>query len=102
MGVTNIEHYHGGICPCCGSKTACTRGVVVRDGERVADYLIKWTVGNSSHGMGWLISLPQHDSARVAVSLGYSFEHNAFMVRHREDYGWEPDDLAGFGELLER
>jgi len=52
--------------------------------------------------MGWLISLPQHDSARVAVSLGYSFGHNAFMVRHREDNGWEPDDLAGLGELLDR
>jgi hypothetical protein len=53
--------------------------------------------------MGWLISLPEQRRGReVSVSLGYSFEQGSFMVRHLGDYPWEPDDLAGFGELLDR
>jgi hypothetical protein len=75
----------------------------VQDGERVASYLVKWTVANPSHGMGWLVSLPQGPSGKeVSVSLGYSFEHRSFMVRHLGDYSWEPNELAGFGEVLDR
>jgi hypothetical protein len=103
MPVADIKHYHLGVCPCCGGDTACTRGVVVREGERLASYLVKWTVGDPSHGMGWLISLPQGQSGKeVSVSLGYSFEHRSFMVRHVGDYSWEPHELAGFGALLDR
>jgi hypothetical protein len=103
MPTTNSKHFHRGVCPCCGTDTACTRGVVVKDGERVAEYLVKWTVGDPSHGMGWLISLPHGGAGReVSISLGYSFEHASFMVRHLGDYPWKPDDLAGFGELLDR
>lgn len=70
---------------------------------RVANYLIKWTVRNPSHGMGWLVSLPHPESGKeVSVSLEYSFEYNSFMVGHLGDYKWEADDLAGFGELLDR
>jgi hypothetical protein len=103
MPAANIKHYHRGVCPCCGNETACTRGVVEKDGKRIATYLIKWTVGNPSHGMGWLVSLPGPEIGRdVCVSLGYSFEHRAFMVRHLADYHWAADDLEGFGELLDR
>jgi|SRR5580765_3952745 len=100
---TNINHHHRGVCPCCGSDTACTHGIVEKDGQRIASYLVKWTVGNPSHGMGWLISLPSQPSGReVSVSLGYSFEHHSFMVRHLNDYPWDADDLSGFGEMLDR
>ncbi len=103
MSAADCQHQHLGICPCCGSDTACTRGVVLSDGKRIARYLVKWTVGDPSHGMGWLISLPQTGTAcDVAVSLRYSFEHDSFMVRHLGDEPWTPDDLAGFGELLDR
>src|SRR5438552_2433464 len=44
MPAANIKHYHRGVCPCCGDETACTRGVVEKDGKRIANYLIKWTV----------------------------------------------------------
>src|SRR4051794_3584437 len=103
MPAVDIKHYHRGVCPCCGTDTACTRGVVEEEEERVASYLIKWTVGDPSHGMGWLVSLPDPDSGKeVSVSLGYSFEQNSFMVHPLGDYTWEPDDLIGFGELLDR
>jgi len=103
MPVVDIKHYHRGVCPCCGSDTAGTRGIVTNDDARIASYLIKWTVGDPSHGMGWLVSLPESDSGReVSVSLAYSFEHASFMIRHLADHSWEPDDLAGFGELLDR
>jgi hypothetical protein len=73
------------------------------DGKPAARYLIKWTVGDPSHGMGWLVSLPEPASNRqVCVGLAYSFEHRGFMVRHLDDYAWAADDLAGFGELLDR
>jgi hypothetical protein len=103
MPTAEIKHYHQGACRCCGTDTACTRGVVVKDRGQVARYLIKWTVGFLSHGMSWLISLPNPASGgEVSVSLGYSFEHNAFMVRQPGDYCWEAGDLVGFGELLDR
>jgi hypothetical protein len=103
MPAAGITHFHRGVCACCGTDTACTRGVVKEDGERVASYLVKWTVGDPSQGMGWLVSLPHPESSKeVSVSLGYSFEHNSFMVRHLGDYHWEADDLVGFGELLDR
>jgi hypothetical protein len=103
MPASDIKHYHRGDCPCCGTDTACTRGVVVENGARVASYLVKWTVGDPSHGMGWLVSLVHPETGRqVSVSLTYSFEQNSFMVRHAEDYQWEEADLAGFGELLDR
>ena len=103
MSIAENQHYHRGVCACCGSDTAYTRGVVLRGRERIAKYLIKWTVGDPSHGMGWLVSLPQADSGReVSISLRYSFEHDSFMVRHLGDEPWTDDDLAGFGELLDR
>ena len=103
MPAANIKHYHLGVCSCCGSDTACTRGVVLKGGECLASYLVKWTIGDPSHGMGWLISLPNAEQGKeVSVSLGYSFEHRSFMVRHLGDYSWEPNELAGFGELLDR
>jgi hypothetical protein len=53
--------------------------------------------------MGWLISLPQAESgSEASVSLRYSFEHDSFMVRHLGDEPWTADDLAGFGELVDR
>jgi len=77
--------------------------VVEKDGSHLATYQIKWTVGNPSHGMGWLVSLPDPISGRaVAVSLGYSFEHASFMVRHVGDYPWDEDDRRDVGELLDR
>ena len=103
MPVADIKHYHRGVCPCCGSDTACTRGVVTNNQERIASYLVKWTVGDPSHGMGWLVSLFEFDSGReVSVGLAYSFEHASFMIRHLADDLWDADDLAGFGELLDR
>jgi hypothetical protein len=43
------------------------------------------------------------DAARpIAVSLGYSFEHGSFMVRHVGDYSWDADDVSGFGEIMDR
>lgn len=103
MPAADITHSHRGVCSCCGSDTACTRGVVEKDGVHVATYLIKWTVGDPSHGMGWLVSLADPVSGReVSVSLAYSFEHASFMVRHVGDYSWTEDDISGFGELLDR
>jgi len=103
MPVANVIHSHRGVCSCCGSATACTRGDVVRDGRPVGKYLVKWTVGDPSHGMGWLVSFPESDSGRlIAVSLGYSFEHGAFMVRHVEDYSWTEDRVADYGEIIDR
>lgn len=79
------------MCPRWGRASKCKR------------LLLKWTVGDPSHGMGWLVSLPQIDSGReVSVCLAYSFEHASFMIRHLADYAWEADDLAGFGKLLDR
>jgi hypothetical protein len=103
MPASKITHSHRGVCPCCECETACTRGTVENDGTRLAVYLIKWTVGDPSHGMAWLVSLPDPASGReVSVSLGYSFEYNSFMVRHVGDYSWDADDTTGFGELLDR
>jgi hypothetical protein len=103
MPAANITHSHRGTCPCCGSDTACTLGEVVQDGNQVAKYLVKWTVGNPTHDMGWLLSLREPGSNRsVSVSLGYSFEHRAFMVHHVRDYSWDADDPAGYGEILDR
>ncbi len=103
MPASKITHSHRGVCPCCGSDTAYTRGVVENDGPQLASYLIKWTVGDPSHGMGWLVSLSDPVSGReVSISLSYSFEHASFMVRHIGDYSWDDDDTAGFGELLDR
>ena len=103
MPATNIKHEHCGVCPCCGSDTACTRGEVENEGQRIARYLIKWTVGDPSHGMGWLISLPEKKSgSEVSISLGYSFEHGSFMVRNVGDYQWNANDLKGFGDMLDR
>ena len=44
------------------------------------------------------------DAARrtVAVSLQYSFEHQSFMILRCGDEPWTHDELAGFGELLDR
>ena len=103
MPATNITHSHRGVCSCCGSDTAVTRGVVDDGGVHVASYLVKWTVGNPSHGMGWLVSLSDPvSSQRVCISLVYSFEYASFMVRHIGDDPWQPDDLRDFGELLDR
>src|SRR5262245_47668204 len=86
MPATDIEHFHRGVCACCGTDTAYTRGVVRNGPERVARYLVKWTVGDPSHGMGWLVSLPAASGGGdVVVSLSYSFEQNSFMVRHPGD-----------------
>lgn len=72
-------------------------------GAQLATYMIKWTVGDPSHGMGWLVSPPDPVSGReVSVSLGYSFEHASFRVRHVGDYSWDADDTSGFGDLLDR
>lgn len=49
--------------------------------------------------MGWLVSLATEE---VAVVLGYSFEHQSFMVRNRDDYEWSAVDLSGFSNLLDR
>jgi len=103
MPAADYQHNHLGVCSCCGSDTAYTRGIVLSGRERIAKYLVKWTVGDPSHGMGWLVSLPQAGAGSdVAVSLRYSFEHDSFMVRHLGDEPWTPADLAGFGELLDR
>jgi hypothetical protein len=103
MPAAAIKHYHQGACPCCGTETACTRGIVINDNKRIASYLIKWTVGDPSHAMGWLVSLPDGEWGReVSVSLAYSVEHGSFMVRHRGRYSWNADDLAGFGDSLDR
>ena len=103
MSVTNVTHDHLGICSCCGSETACTRGMVELDGIHVASYLIKWTVGDPSHGMGWLVSLNEQPSGRrVSVSLSYSFEHSAFMVYLLGEYPWDTEDISGCGEILDR
>jgi len=103
MPAADYQHYHRGACSCCGSDTAYTRGVVLAGSVPIAKYLIKWTVGDPSHGMGWLVSLPQAGAGPdVSISLRYSFEHDSFMVRHLGDEPWTPDDLAGFGELLDR
>jgi len=53
--------------------------------------------------MSWLISLPGTRSERdVAVSLSYSFEQNSFMVRDGGEVVWAPDEMVGFGDLLDR
>ena len=103
MPASKITHSHRGACPCCGSDTAYTRGIVENNGVQLATYLIKWTVGDPSHGMSWLVSLPDPASGReVSVSLGYSFEHGSFAVWHVGDYSWDDEDTTGFGELLDR
>src|SRR5690349_18733931 len=103
MPAEDIEHFHRGVCPCCGTDTACTRGTVREGPTQIARYFIKWTVGTPSHGMVWLLSLPEVVGGRaVAVSLRYSFEQNSFMVRHHDDEPWTSDELAGFGDLLDR
>src|SRR5262245_17692263 len=103
MPATDIEHFHGGVCACCGTDTAYTRGVVRNGRERVARYLVKWAIGNRLHDMRWLIALPQSGSERdLVVSLIYSFEQDSFMVRHRGEELWTPEELAGFGDLLHR
>ncbi len=104
MPAANVEHIHRGICPCCGTDTACTRGDVELDGRQVASYLVKWTVGHPENGMGWLVSLKHPDTGpAVCIKVGYSFEHGSFMVRHRdEELGWIEEDFDGFGPVLDR
>jgi hypothetical protein len=102
MPITLIQHDHLGVCPCCGSQTERTSGLVETNGIPIAGYLVKWTVGDPTHGMRWLISLPDASGQQVCVDMAYSFEHTSFMLRDRGEYQWAPDEIADAGDMLDR
>lgn len=103
MPIADVIHEHRGPCPCCGSETAATHGRVLKEHEQIARYRVLWNVDDHSHGMAWLVALdwPQADGG-ISVSVEYSFEHNAFMVRDPDDYAWSPQDTFGYGTILHR
>ncbi len=103
MPVSEITHFHLGLCPCCDLDTAVTRGMVSCDNGPEGKYLCKWTPECHGGLIAFLVSLfDERLEENVSIGVSYSFSSGGFSVQAIGNYPWTQEELLGMGPLCDR
>jgi hypothetical protein len=103
MPVSDIEHFHLGLCPCCDLDTAVTRGIVSCENGPEGKYLCKWTPECHGGIIAFLVSLfDDRLEETVSVGVSYFFSGGGFSVQEIGNYSWTPKELFEMGPLCDR